>query len=171
MIKKILDLYRKTFWSPEKYATFQGVKFGKGCKIYSSNFGSEPYLITIGDYVQITAGVRFANHGAAWIYRRDNPDFDFFGKIKVGNNVYIGNAAIILPGVTIGDNVIVAAGAVVTKSIPNDCVVGGNPAKVIGNVWELKTRIEDFNLNSKKMSAAEKRKLLSNLGDHKFIKK
>ncbi|MFY7666042.1 acyltransferase [Flavobacterium sp.] len=171
MISKLIQLYRKTFWPPQRLAAFQGVKFGKGCKIYSRNFGSEPYLITIGDYVQITAGVRFANHGAAWVYRRTEPDFDFFGKIKVGNNVYIGNAAIILPGVTIGDNVIVAAGSVVTKSIPNDSIVGGNPARILGNVWELKTRIDNFNVNSKSLSEKEKRIFLSSLAEDKFLKK
>src|SRR5207249_2614346 len=51
--------------------------------------------------------------------------------VKIGNNVWIGMHAIILKGVTIGENSVVAAGAVVTKSVPANCVVAGNPAVVV----------------------------------------
>ncbi|REL26129.1 acyltransferase [Thalassotalea euphylliae] len=51
--------------------------------------------------------------------------------VKIGNDVWIGQRAIILPGVQIGDGAIIASGAVVTKNVENHCVVGGNPAKTI----------------------------------------
>lgn len=51
--------------------------------------------------------------------------------IKIGNNVWVGTRVIILPGVEIGDNTIIGAGAVVTKSFPKDCIIGGNPAKIL----------------------------------------
>ncbi len=51
--------------------------------------------------------------------------------VMIGNNVWIGGSATILPGVTIGDNVVIGAGSVVTKDVPSDVVVGGNPAKII----------------------------------------
>lgn len=54
--------------------------------------------------------------------------------ITIGNDVWIGGNVTILPGVTIGDNVVVAAGAVVTKDIPSNCVGGGIPAKVIKDI-------------------------------------
>ncbi|MGL4673104.1 DapH/DapD/GlmU-related protein, partial [Cetobacterium sp.] len=55
-----------------------------------------------------------------------------YGKpVKIGNNVWIGGRSVICPGVTLGDNVVVAAGSVVTKSFPNNCIIGGNPAKTI----------------------------------------
>ncbi|SDD06858.1 maltose O-acetyltransferase [Paenibacillus sp. UNCCL117] len=58
-----------------------------------------------------------------------------FGKpVTIGNNVWIGGRAVINPGVTIGDNAVIASGAVVTKDVPDNVVVGGNPAKVIKNV-------------------------------------
>lgn len=58
-----------------------------------------------------------------------------FGKpVTIGNNVWIGGRAVINPGVTIGDHVVIASGAVVTKDVPNNVVVGGNPAKVIKNI-------------------------------------
>lgn len=55
-----------------------------------------------------------------------------YGKpVTIGNNVWLGGSSVILPGVTIGDNVVVAAGAVVVKDVPDNVVVGGNPAKII----------------------------------------
>ncbi|KAI8319971.1 trimeric LpxA-like protein [Martensiomyces pterosporus] len=54
--------------------------------------------------------------------------------VKIGNNVWIGGSAVILPGVTIGDGVTVAAGAVVTKDVPDNVVVAGNPARIVKHV-------------------------------------
>lgn len=54
--------------------------------------------------------------------------------VHIGRNVWIGVGAIILPGVTIGDNAVVAAGAVVTKDVAPNTIVGGNPAKFIKNI-------------------------------------
>ena len=51
--------------------------------------------------------------------------------VHIGNDVWVGGSAIILPGVTVGNNVIIAAGSIVTKNIPDNVVVGGNPAKII----------------------------------------
>lgn len=60
-----------------------------------------------------------------------------FGKpVTIGDNVWIGGRAVINPGVTIGNNVVVASGAVVTKDIPDDVVVGGNPARIIKRIVE-----------------------------------
>src|SRR5690606_1089514 len=145
------------------------VKIGKNCSIGTKNFGSEPYLITIGDHVQITDDVKFFCHGAGWVFRLELPDFDFFGKIVVGNNVYIGNNALIMPGVTIGDNSIIAAGAVVTKSVQSNTIVGGNPARIIGNVSDLKEKLSYYNLNTKRMDSKSKRNFLLNLENDKFI--
>jgi len=171
MLKKILNLYRRYFWSCEKYAKFIGVKLGKKCSIATKNFGSEPYLIEIGNRVQITNDVKFFCHGAAWVFREGIPEFDFFGKIKIKDNVYIGNNALIMAGVTIGSNVIVAAGAVVTKSVPDNSVVGGNPARVIGHVPELEERMLKYNVETKGLKYEEKKKFLLSLSDDKFISK
>lgn len=70
MIKRILEYYRKSFWPAEKYARHIGVKIGKSCNIQIIAFGSEPYLIEIGDYVQVTTGTRFFTHGGAWVLRK-----------------------------------------------------------------------------------------------------
>ena len=85
--------------------------------------------IYIGDGTLIGSYVVMAtiNHGQKPSQRSDN----FPAPIHIGKNVWIGSHATILPGVTIGDNAIVAAGAVVSKDVPENAVVGGVPAKMI----------------------------------------
>ena len=63
-------------------------------------------------------------------------DQEFGLPITVKDNVWIGGNVVILPGVTIGKNSIVAAGAVVTKDVPDNVIVGGNPARVIREIGE-----------------------------------
>ena len=94
--------------------------------------------IHIGDYVNLGVGVRIYDtdfHPLDYFERRKNPGFNLdkipHAPIKIGNDVWIGAASIILKGVVLGDRVIVAAGSVVTKSFPADCIIGGNPARVI----------------------------------------
>lgn len=171
MIQKIKKLYARLFWSAEKYAVLQGVKIGQNCSIDTRWFGSEPYLVEIGNHVQITNDVRFFTHGGSWVFRLKNPDFDYFGKIKIGDNVYIGNCAFILPGVTIGDNVIVGAGAIVTKSVESGSIVAGNPARVVGSLIDLEKKLQNYNVNTKKMNPLEKKEYLLTLDKDKFIQK
>lgn len=168
---KLIHWYRRTFWQPKKYAEFLGVKIGKDCSIATKYFGSEPYLITIGDHVQITVDVRFFTHGGGWVFRNKHPHFDTFGKIKIGNNVYIGSCAIIMPGVTIGNNVVIGAGSVVTKSIEDNCIVAGNPARIIGNVSDLENKLVSYNVNTKQLSPEQKKTFLVNLENEKFFTK
>ena len=154
-----------------KLARKIGVRFtaepGKEkCRILSEPsaiFGSEPYLITIGENVEITAGVVFITHdGAVWTLRNFDEkykDLDVFAPIKVGNNVFIGNNAIILPGVTIGDNVVIGAGAVVAKDIPSNSVATGVPAKVIKTLEEYgeKSLEKPGSMETKRLSHQKKR--------------
>ena len=171
MLKRLLNYYRRNFWPYEKYARHIGVLIGKNCSIASRYFGTEPYLIEIGNHVQITTDVKFLTHGGGWIFRKKYPAFDTFGKIKVGNNVYIGNRTLIMPGVIIGDNVVIGAGSVVTKSIPNNAIVAGNPARIIGNAYELEKKMLPFNLNTKGLSYNKKKKIILSTGPDKFLSK
>lgn len=171
MLKRVLNLYRKQFWSFEKLARFNGVYIGKNCKIQNVDFGSEPHLITIGNQVRITNGRKIFTHGGASILREKHPTMDFFGKVVIKDNVYIGNNCLIMPGGTIGSNVLVAAGSVVAKSVPNGVVVGGNPAKVLGSITDFEQNMLEKNVASKGMNKAEKEKYLLSLPDSVFIKR
>ena len=83
--------------------------------------------------------------------------------------MYIGAKALIMPGVTIGDHCIVAAGSVVTKSVPSGSMVGGNPAKVLGNIEDYYERNKQYDLRSK--NRPNKKEFLLSLPDSAFIKK
>ncbi|ANG91802.1 maltose O-acetyltransferase [Enterobacteriaceae bacterium 155047] len=87
--------------------------------------------IQIGDNCMLAPGVHIytATHPLDATERNSGAEY---GKpVTIGDNVWIGGRAIINPGVTIGDNVVVASGAVVTKNVPDNVVVGGNPARII----------------------------------------
>ncbi|WP_339844644.1 acyltransferase [uncultured Dokdonia sp.] len=171
MLTKILNKFNQLFISKEKYARSIGVIIGKNCSIGTIHFGSEPYLIQIGNHVQITNDVKFFTHGGSWVFREKYPKMDFFGKIEIGDNVYIGNNALIFPGVIIGNNVVIGAGAVVTKSVPNNSIIGGNPAKIIGDVLEFENKALEYNVNTKGLSYGDKKKFLKNLDNNKFLQK
>lgn len=98
-------------------------------------FSTEPWLITIGDNVYITAGCQFITYdGGTLILRKETPDLELTAPITIGNDVYIGLNTMILPGVNIGNRVIIGAGSVVTKDIPDNSVAAGVPARVIKTV-------------------------------------
>lgn len=90
--------------------------------------------ITIGDGAYIGHRVVFAtlNHGLL----PEDRDTNYPAPIRLGKNVWIGSGATVLQGVTIGDNAVVAAGAVVTKDVVPNAAVGGVPAKFIKSVEE-----------------------------------
>ncbi len=116
---------------------------------FYTDFGKN---ITIGDNVFINSGCHFQDQGGIYIGDGDlighnvviatvNHDLDpangrknTYLPVKLGNHVWVGSNAVILPGVTVGEWAVIAAGAVVTKDVPPYAVVGGVPAKVIKTV-------------------------------------
>lgn len=158
--------------SPQKYAKHIGVKLGENCLVYRSmEWPSEPYLITIGNNVQLTRGVAIHTHGGGHAVRRNIQNFDIFGKVIIKDWAYVGAHAQIMPGVTIGEGAIVAAGSVVTKSVPDGMVVAGNPAKVLCSVKEYLERNQKYNVQTKGMSADKKEKYLLSLNEDMFLRK
>jgi acetyltransferase-like isoleucine patch superfamily enzyme len=111
----------------------RGAFIGKNCKISSHTFICEGVII--GDGVFVGHNVSFINDKYP---RAVNPDGSLqtdadwhMVKTKVGNNVSIGTSTTILCGITIGENAVLGAGSVVTKDVPANAVVAGNPAKII----------------------------------------
>ena len=92
--------------------------------------------VEIGDRVFIgpNVGIYTANHPTD--VRRREKGYEWALPVKIGNKVWIGGGVTILPGVTIGDNTVIAAGSVVTKDIPANVVAAGNPCKVIKEAEE-----------------------------------
>lgn len=109
-----------------------GVKVGEGSRIYTRSFSGEPWLVSIGDRVTVAPGVDFITHDASSCLLQDEKGRRYrYARITVGNDVFIGANTTILPGVRIGNRVVVAAGSVVNRSIPDNCVVGGVPARFL----------------------------------------
>jgi len=113
------------------YLRKKGIKIGQNCEIHTMSFSTEPYLIEIGNKVRIASGTHFITHDGSIMCFRDELKGGLFGKIKIGNNVFIGINCIILLNSTIGDNCIVGAGSVVRGQFPENSVIVGNPAKVV----------------------------------------
>ena len=99
---------------------------------------TRPWMISIGDDVQITAGVTILTHGYDWavLKRVYGEVLGSSGAVDIGNNVFIGMHATILKGVRIGNNVIIGANSLVNKNIPDNCVAVGNPCRVVMNLDE-----------------------------------
>lgn len=127
-----------------RLATNSGMKVGSNTRFVGmQQFGSEPFLIDIGKDCLVTDGVRFITHDGSIqvpliaagqsfsdVYSKSST----FGRIVVGDNVFIGVNSVILPGTVIRDNSIVAAGSVVKGVFEHGSVVGGNPAKWLCSV-------------------------------------
>ena len=127
-----LDGYPEAFNSASENSGGGTVPWTNICSNIAVN---EPHLITIGLGTTVAGNVEFVTHDNS--ISKVLPDTsDLFGKITIGRNCFIGARSVIMYGVTIADNVIVAAGSVVVKSIPEgNVIVAGNPARVI-STWD-----------------------------------
>lgn len=117
-----------------------GLKLGKNVSIQPGVVFdiSHVWLIDVGDNVVIAPQAYILAHDTS---SKKICGYTRFGKVKIENNVFIGARAMVLPNVTIGENSIIAACSVVTKSIPPNVVAAGNPAKVICTLDEYKSKV------------------------------
>jgi len=116
IISRLHEMLLETMGSKENrinYLRNKGIKIGKDGEIRTMSFSTEPYLIEIGNKVRIASGTNFITHDGSIMCFRDELKGGVFGKIKIGNNVFIGMNSIILLNTTIGDNCIIGAGSVV----------------------------------------------------------
>ena len=116
---------------------------GEDCSILPSTNFTDPAYVKLGNNVHFSNCTLVGHDGAvAMLNRAYGVRLDSVGKIEIRDHVFIGYGAIVLPGVTIGPNAIVAAGAVVNRDVAPGEIVGGVPAKPIGRVIDLVARLQ-----------------------------
>ncbi|WAW14154.1 acyltransferase [Peptostreptococcus equinus] len=174
MLKLVFNKLKVIMMKKDDFICFlrkQGVEIGYGCDI-AKNFviGDEPWLVKIGNNVRITQNVKFITHdGSIWTLRKMNLMDDKsvkYGNISVGDNTNIGWNVIVMPNIKIGKNCIIAAGAIVTKDIPDGEIWGGVPAKRIKSVYEFYKKNKEDVVPTFGMGNNEKREyLLKNRSD------
>lgn len=173
--KKLLFGYRSSSKSYIKYLRKKGVTIGKNVTFYEPNTSyidvQKPWLVKIGNNVEIPRGVVILTHDYAWsvIKQIDGRIIGNRGKVEIGNNVFIGMNTVILGGVTIGDNVIIGANTLVTKDIPANTVVAGNPAKIISNVNEYSKKRQKKYIEEAKELFLEYYKKYNRIPDKKIF--
>jgi len=148
-IKFYIRNYKWAKASPNEKAEMMRDKFyhlGKNVELYTSDFGTEPYLISIGDNVTVAAHARFINHdvscfNVARYLNLPKERLDKVGAIVLHDNCFIGAYATLLPGASIGKNSIIASGSIVSSVIPDNEVWGGIPAKFIMTTEEYAQKV------------------------------
>lgn len=141
----IRDGWKKAKWL-KKHKIFYHI--GEHCYYCPNLLPAEPFLVCLHDNVVISAGVRLVTHSVANIVfnyeERSKNYYCRYGKIEIHDNVYIGADVTINFGVTIGENCIIAAGAVVTKDVEPGSVMAGVPARRIGSYETVKEKTLAF---------------------------
>lgn len=130
LISNIISKIRKRREIKNKeYLLNHGLKIGKNVNIDFNGIDSlYPWLIEIGNNIQFAPGVTILAHDASTQIPLGKAKI---GKVKIGDCVFIGINSTVLCNTTIGDNVIIGAGSIVTSDIPSNSVYAGNPAKFI----------------------------------------
>ena len=139
MLKEMFaEIGEGCYIEPPFHANFGGghVHFGKG--IYA-NFGLtmvDDTHIYVGDYTMFGPNVIVATAGHPILPELREKGYQYNMPVRIGRNCWLGAGAIVMPGITIGDNVVVGAGSVVTRDLPSNVVAVGDPCRVLREVGE-----------------------------------
>ncbi|MGR5167022.1 acyltransferase [Vibrio astriarenae] len=167
MISKLLFQIRKITMNHTDFARKVGVNFGENCTFNTRDFGSEPYLITIGDNFYCSKNISFITHDGSVNVIRNSvegySDIDLFGRISIGNNVFIGVNSVVLPNTIVGDNVIIGAGSVIRGELQSNTVYAGVPVKKICSLDEWFEKNKNGFVNTKKLDYKSKREYIMDL--------
>ena len=122
-----------------EYLRKQGVRIGRNSSILYPSYvdGRLPYLLEIGDDVVISLYVTILTHDAASAYAGDLVKV---GRVRINDHVFIGANTTVMCNVAIGPNAIVGAGSVISRDVPPDSVVAGNPAKLVCSMDQFKAK-------------------------------
>ena len=137
-IKKILGKTKKSVHIEPNFWCDYGSRIEVGENFYA-NHGLvilDAGKVSFGDNVFVGPNCGFHTSGHPIDFERRNKGLEYAYPIKVGNNVWFGAGVQVMPGVTIGDNVVIGGGSVVVKDIPSNCVAVGNPCRVICHITE-----------------------------------
>lgn len=150
-----------------------GLQIGKNVYMAGDYFfdPSHCFLISIGDNCIFAPNVKLIAHDAS---TKILLGYTKIGKIEIKENCFIGESAIVLPNVKIGPNSIVGSGSVVTKDVPPNTIVAGNPAKIITTVEKYKSKVEEMSQQKKifgedyfidKLDEAKREEIIQSIND------
>lgn len=167
MIRQALSLAVNTarlHRDPVRYFRSRGVEIGEDVEIFGANlftFGSEPYLVSIGNQVTISHNVDFITHdGGLRIARVRYPNAYLYGRIQVADQCFIGAHCILLPGAKIGAGSVIGSGSIVTGEIPSGVVAIGVPAKPVKSAEEYIQEKRNLWVDTRGLTRDAKRELL-----------
>lgn len=168
VLNRLLNFFCKIFLTKERYSKRSGVKIGDGSIVANSvDFGSEPYLVTIGRDFYSSDNVKFITHdGSVNVLRKmykNLKNVDYIKPIILGDNVFLGINVVVLPGSKIGSNVIVGASSVVKGELASNSVYAGVPARFICSIEEYLNKIEGNLIETKALESSKKKEYLMNI--------
>ena len=136
LLKEILGKTSNKFFIEQPFVCDYGYNIEIGKNFYSNHnlVILDPAKVIFGDNVFIGPNCGFYTAEHPLDYQTRNKELEYAKPIVVGNNVWFGGNVTVIGGVSIGDNVVIGAGSVVTKDIPSNTVVAGTPAKIIKNL-------------------------------------
>ena len=136
VLKQLLGKTGENFLIEPDFICDYGYNIEIGENFYSNHncVILDPAKVKFGDNVFIGPNCGFYTAGHPLDVKTRNAGIEYAYPITVGNNVWIGGNVCVMPGVTIGDNVVIGAGSGVTKDIPSNVVAVGNPCKVLNEL-------------------------------------
>lgn len=135
ILKELFQTDEKPYIEPNFYCDY-GYNINLGENFYANHncVLLDVNRIRFGDNVMLGPAVQIYTATHPLNYKHRNSGRELGYPIEIGNNVWIGGGAVIQPGVKIGDNAVIGAGTVVTKDVPKNIFIGGNPAKFIKKI-------------------------------------
>lgn len=141
VVKELLGKSEGAFISPPFYCDYgKNIEVGKN---FFANYNCtilDVAKVKIGDNCQMAPNVAIYTAGHPIHPATRNSQYEYGKPVTIGDNVWIGGNTVICPGVQVGNNVVIGAGSVVTKDLPDWCIAAGNPCRVIRKITDADKR-------------------------------